>query len=84
MKNMPETMAKALQEEMDGAVKYHEMANVEKAEGHEAEYVCIMAIARDEMTHAEWIHEYMKEKGVEIPAELEKKYMQLKSAHTFQ
>lgn len=69
-----------LREEIDGAVKYHQEALEQKKNG------CIdceffMAMAKDEMTHAKYIHDYIVSRAIPIPQDLEDTYNRFLNAH---
>lgn len=76
-------LQKEFQEEMDGAVKYHEMALAAKKSGFEIESAYIMDMAIDEMHHVEWIKEFLDEKSAAIPEDVRRRYMAMKEAHKF-
>ena len=75
-------LMKELTEEMQSAVDYHQMA-VDLKNQDCKECVFLYAIAKDEMTHAKWIHDYLEDSGMQIPKEVTAKYMELESAHKF-
>lgn len=78
-----EKLVKELEEEIDGAEKYHEMAISAKTNDREDMGVYLFAIAKDEMIHAKTIHDFLKENKVEIPKDTEDKYIKFESAHKF-
>lgn len=69
-----------LRGEMDDILAYHQMAvELETMGCKECEFV--MAIAKDEMLHANWIFEHLKKDGVTIPQDIMDRFHALESAH---
>lgn len=82
--SMDELKAKILEEfkeEMDGAVKYHKMALAAEELGRSMDYVNLMCIAKDEMSHSWMLHEWLHDHAVDIPEDVEKKYRELEASH---
>ena len=84
VKEIHDHMLKEFPEEMQSAVDYHQMALAAKEAGKETEYIYLFSIARDEMTHAKHLHEYLTENGIQIPEDQERRYKELDAAHKFQ
>lgn len=66
-------------DEINDANHYMDMAKSAYDMGHEelAQYLC--EIAKEEFTHAMFIHHHMKESGVEIPEEWNKEWEELEN-----
>lgn len=80
MEEVHAKLVEELEDEIDSAVEYHQMALTMEDHGC-GECFFLMQIAKDEMSHAKWIHDYAHRRGLPIAEEVEKRYKELEMAH---
>lgn len=69
-----------MKEELEDIMEYHRLSEEAKEAGHEEVSEWLMRIAKDEYSHAKYLHEHLKKVGYPIPdeQEVEAKFYKIK------
>lgn len=78
MEDVAEQLAGDFEEEIEDSKKYLHMAGIAEKAGDDEDYHYLMEMAKDEYTHAYFIHCFMKDHDMCVEEEHEREFMCLK------
>lgn len=77
MEDVAHELKKGFADEIADSKKYHHMAKIAEKAHCEEDCHYLMEMAKDEYTHAYFIHNFMKEHDIHIPEEHEEEFEHL-------
>lgn len=78
LQNITKTLQEHFPEEIEDSKHYIHMAKAAEEIGNEHLAKYLYAIGKDECTHADFIHDYLKDSGIMIPEEQAVAFEELK------
>ena len=77
MEDVAEQLKEDFEEEIEDCKKYLHMAGIAERAGHAMDCHYLAEMAKDEYTHAYFIHNFMYEHGIHVPEEQERDFEEL-------
>lgn len=74
MEDVAEHLKEGFEDEIEDSKKYYCMARVAEKAHNEEDHHYLMEMAKDEYTHAYFIHKFMQEHGMMLPEEQVKEF----------